>query len=110
MNELFSNGLAYAGTGVLGVMFGVMFRMLIVADRRATAEIKRINADHDNELTELRTARKDENTRLEGKIVLLTAQVEALNDRFDEERNARRRAEDQAAELIRQFGGPRAAS
>jgi hypothetical protein len=118
VNELFSNGAWTFGTGgFLGLVLLWMWRLLIISDRRtaadrlayqaaadaaaarATAEINRINRDHDAELVELRQARKEENARLEAKVELLTAQVEALNVKFDAERNARRAAEDTASRL-----------
>lgn len=60
------------------------------AAERHTDEIKRINADHDAELAEVKSDVKE-----------LRKEVDDLNVALDLERELRRRAEDMAAEALR---------
>lgn len=62
---------------------------------RHAAEVKRINVDHDAELAELRSDIRD-----------LRRNLDDLNAALDLEREARRRAEDMAAEALRRGGRP----
>lgn len=63
---------------------------LAAAAGRHADEVKRINADHDAELAELKADVRD-----------LRKQVDDLNAALDLEREQRRRAEDMAAEALR---------
>lgn len=63
---------------------------LKAAAERHTEEIKRINADHDAELAEVKSDVKE-----------LRKEVDDLNSALDLERELRRKAEDMAAEALR---------
>lgn len=94
MNGL-GNVLATGGAGVLvTAVIGWLARLLLIADRRNAAELKRVNDTHDEEITELR---RD--------IAELRAEVDKLNQRLDDERELRRSAEDRAAAAERRAGG-----
>jgi chromosome segregation ATPase len=87
--------LATGGTGVVVTgIIGWMARLLIIADRRNTAELKRVNDAHDEEIGELK---RD--------IAELRSKVDDLERRLDEERELRRAAEDRAAAAVRRAGG-----
>lgn len=87
--------LATGGTGVVVTgIIGWMARLLIIADRRNTNELKRVNDAHDEEIGELK---RD--------IAELRSKVDDLERRLDEERELRRAAEDRAAAAERRAGG-----
>jgi TolA-binding protein len=89
--------LATGGTGaVVTGIIGWMARLLIIADRRNTAELKRVNDTHDEEIAELKRDIAD-----------LRSKVDELEGRLDEERALRRKAEDRAAAAERRAGGGR---
>lgn len=69
-------------------------RLLIIADRRHAAELKRVDDARDEEIAELK-----------GDLAALREKVEMLERRVDEERALRRAAEDRAAEAERRAGG-----
>ncbi|WP_460441045.1 hypothetical protein [Amycolatopsis stemonae] len=77
-------------TGIIGYLA----RLLVIADRRNTAELKRVNEAHDEEIAELKRDIAD-----------LRAKVDELEARVDEERELRRAAEDRAAAAERRAGG-----
>lgn len=87
--------LATGGTGaVVTGIIGYLARLLVIADRRNTAELKRVNDAHDEEIAELK-----------GDLAALREKVDALEKRVDEERELRRAAEDRAAAAERRAGG-----
>lgn len=87
----------FGGAAILLAIITVVVRLWLTGEKRHSDEITRVNAAHDAELEELR---KD--------IAELRRQVDDLNKRLDEERELRRRAQDEAAEAIRQLGGQHA--
>jgi outer membrane murein-binding lipoprotein Lpp len=87
--------LATGGTGaVVTGIIAWMARLLIIADRRSTAELKRVNETHDEEIAELKSD-----------LAALRTKVDELEARVDEERELRRAAEDRAAAAERRAGG-----
>lgn len=94
MNEL-GSVLATGGAGaVVTGIIGWMARLLVIADRRNTAELKRVNDAHDEEMAELKAD-----------LAELRSKVDYLEERLDEERELRRAAEDRAAAAERRAGG-----
>lgn len=77
--------------GVFLFMLVLMVRRESSAQERFTAEYDRISRSHDEELAELRE-----------QITALREQIENLQRTLDLERDARRRAEDAAAEARRE--------
>lgn len=69
--------------GVLVVLIGILIRREAQDATRHSEELKRINVSHDEELAELRNEIRD-----------LRAEVRSLNQKLDQERDRRRRAED----------------
>lgn len=78
------------GAGVILVVLVLLLRSSATDRADYRAELKRLNGDHDAELAELR-----------GDIKELRKQVDDLHAALDLERQARRRAEDMAAEALR---------
>ncbi len=96
MNGL-SSVLTTGGAGaVVTLIIGWMARLLVIADRRNTAELTRVNAAHDEEMAELKAD-----------LAELRSKVDTLEERLDEERALRRAAEDRAAAAERRAGGGR---
>ncbi len=92
--------LATGGTGaVVTGIIGYLARLLVLADRRHAAELKRVDDSRDEEIADLRA-----------KIEALQEKVDVLERRVDAERELRRVAEDRAAEAERRAGGPSDAS
>ncbi|MFI6308501.1 hypothetical protein ACIBCH_41965 [Amycolatopsis thailandensis] len=76
------------------LIIGWMARLLVIADRRNTAELTRVNTAHDQEIAELKAA-----------LAELRSKVDKLEKKVDEERGLRRAAEDRAAAAERRAGG-----
>lgn len=94
LNTLVSAAPQLGGAGILVVILGLLLRReaqdrtdyrndLAALTARHTAELTRINADHDSELGELRK-----------EIAALRRQLEEVNQKLDTERERRRAAED----------------
>lgn len=105
--------LPVGGTLTMTGIVGWMARLLVISERRATAaearytaEIKRINRDHDAEIKELRKARTDDIAELNKRVSELSKRVEDLHAKWDSERTLRHAAEDRAARA-EQAGGLR---
>ena len=80
--------------GVAVWLVVLLLRRESSSEERHTAELKRVNDAHDAELSELRAD-----------IAALRKQVDDLQLKLDIEREERRKAEDMAAEALRQSGG-----
>lgn len=78
------------GAGVLVLVLGLLIRREAQTNERHASELARVNGAHDSELQELRV-----------EITALREQVAELNRKVDEERGARRAAEDRAAVATR---------
>lgn len=81
--------------GVLVILIGILIRREAQDATRHAEELKRINVSHDEELAELRQEIRD-----------LRGEVRTLNQKLDEERDRRRRAEDSTSQLGRHRGEP----
>jgi peptidoglycan hydrolase CwlO-like protein len=82
--------------GVLVVVIVLLLRREVSTEDRHASELRRVNEAHDAELRELRDD-----------IQALRKQIGELQAAIDREREERRRAEDQVAELSRGRGGKR---
>jgi len=98
------------GVSLIGVMLW-MARLLFITQRQATtanahytAEIERLNKDHDAELLELRTSRSEDIETLKRQVAALQASMAELHAKYDAERELRRAAEDRAAVAERRAG------
>lgn len=100
LTALGPGGTIASGLGLVGII-GWLWRLLILSDRRWTAELDRKDLVHDAELAELRAelksireGRASDQTAGELRISAMQLQIDNLNRRLDDEMNARRAAED----------------
>lgn len=92
------------GATILLVIIGVLGRLWLGAEQRHLTELNRVNRAHDEELDE----RKSDIAQKKSDINELRKQLEELAALLDKERRERWRAEDVAAQALRQGGGPHA--
>lgn len=78
---------------------------LKAAEERHSAELIRVNREHDAEAAELRASLATLRGDSDARITALTKRLDDLNAALDLEIEARRKAQDEAAEALRRSGG-----
>ncbi|MDQ0377954.1 hypothetical protein [Amycolatopsis thermophila] len=96
----------YGGAGILLVIIAVLTRLWLTGEKRHADEINRMREAHAAEFARINDAHDAELAEVKADVAELREKYDALDKRFDDERELRRRTEDQLAAALRQIRPP----